>query len=164
MKQSLRVLLSVALTTWLFAAAVSRADAAIYLPSPGNQYVTTTDTYLYVVWSVPKDLAPFAQLKSSQELETFVARTSLKLCELHAKRDASGKKDCKVQLLRLNSNDEYTKSAAGGFKTVATLVAPRAKLTPELFTKLATLDPATLRGLFSKFSIKHAELPLKAGA
>lgn len=139
-------------------AAGARAEQAVFMPTPGNQYVTTTDKYLYVVWSVPQNLAPFSGIKTREQLETFVARSALALCKAHRAKEPTGTKGCKVQVVRLNSNDEYTKSAAGGFKTIATLVVPLAQVTDELVGRAATLEHAALKPLFSKFNFVHAEI------
>ena len=148
------VLLAV-LTLWTLGA---RAAEPFHSPTPGNQYVTTTDKYLYVVWSVPQNLAPFAGIKSRAELEAFVARSALHLCKAHRSKEPTGTKGCKVQVVRLNSNDEYTKSAAGGFKTIATLILPLSQVTDELVGKAATLDGAALKPLFGKFNFVHEEI------
>jgi hypothetical protein len=134
------------------------AQAPFYMPTPGNQYVTTTDKYLYVVWSVPQNLSPFAGIKTRAELEAFVARSALHLCKEHRAKEPTGTKGCKVQVVRLNSNDEYTKSAAGGFKTIATLILPLAQVTDDLVTRSSSLDQAALKALFSKFNFVHEEI------
>jgi hypothetical protein len=136
------------------------ADSSFYRPTPGNQYVTTTDKYLYVVWSVPRNLAPFSDLTTREQLEAFVARTALHLCKAHRAKEPTGTKGCKVQVIRMNSNDEYTKSAAGGFKTIATLVAPLSKLTDDLVARASGLSLGELKPLFSKFSFVHEEISL----
>lgn len=136
------------------------AQTAVFTPTPGNQFVTVTDKYLYVVWSVPQNLAPFAGIQRPDQLETFVERTAIALCNMHAHREPSRTKQCKVQVVRLNSNDEYTKSAAGGFKTVATLVAPLSKVTSALISQLSTIDAAALRAVFERIKFVHEDLPL----
>jgi hypothetical protein len=138
------------------------AQQPFYMPTPGNQYVTTTDKYLYVVWSVPQNLAPFAGIKARDQLEAFVAKSALNLCKLHRAKEPTGTKGCKVQVVRLNSNDEYTKSAAGGFKTIATLILPLAQVTDELVARSASLDHAALKALFSKFNFVHEEIGIGA--
>jgi len=138
----------------------ARADERFYRPTPGNQYISTTDRYLYVVWSVPQNLAPFRGLKSRDLLEAFVARSALHLCQEHRAQEPTGTKGCKVQVIRLNSNDEYSKSAAAGFKTIATLVTPLAKVTDDLVNRSSGLELAALKPLFSKFSFVHEEISL----
>lgn len=147
------------LFTWAGASS-ALAQGAFYTPTQGNQFVTTTDKYLYVVWSVPQNLSPFTGIKARQDLEAFVARSAIKLCKAHVAREPTLTKDCKVQVVRLHSNDEYTKSAAGGFKTIATLVVPLGKITDDLVGRVKDLDLATLRPLFRKFSFVHEEIPL----
>jgi len=136
------------------------AQGTFYTPTPGNQFVTTTEKYLYIVWSVPQNLAPFAGIKTREELEAFVARSAVLLCKLHLTKEPTRTKDCKVQVVRLNSNDEYTKSAAGGFKTVATLTTPLSKMTDELAAQAKDLPLTALRPLFNKFNFVHEENPL----
>lgn len=155
----MRFSIVVALLT-LTSALPARADARFYTPTPGNQYITTTDKYLYVVWSVPQNLAPFRGLKSRDLLEAFVARSALHLCKEHRAKEPTGTKSCKVQVVRLNSNDEYSKSAAAGFKTIATLITPLAKVTDELVSRSNGLELGALRPLFSKFSFVHEEISL----
>jgi hypothetical protein len=146
----------------LSAALPAQADERFYAPTPGNQYITTTEKYLYVVWSVPQNLAPFRGIKSRDALEAFVARSALHLCKEHRAQEPTGTKGCKVQVIRLNSNDEYTKSAAGGFKTIATLVIPLAKVTDALVASSSGLELAALKPLFSKFSFVHEEISLQS--
>jgi hypothetical protein len=131
-----------------------------YQPTAGNQFVTTTDKYLYVVWSVPKDLTPFRGIASRLELEAFIGRTAVYLCHEHLSADASGAKPCKLQVVRMNSNDEYTKSAAGGFKTVAELVLPHDRASAEGLKGALALSSEPLRGLFTSFEVKHERIPL----
>ncbi len=158
-----RLFLSLVAMLTLCAAALpvrASAQGAFYTPTPGNQFVTTTDKYLYIVWSVPQNLSPFAGLKTREELEAFVARSALLLCKLHLGKEPSRTKNCKVQVVRLNSNDEYTKSAAGGFKTIATLTTQLSKITDELAAQAKSLPLTALRPLFNKFNFVHEEIPL----
>lgn len=151
----MRGISAVLLCSMLTWAATVRAAEPYYRPTPGNQYVTTTDKYLYLVWSVPKDLAPFAGLANKDALEAFIGRTAVFLCSGHKAADASGAKPCKVQVVRMNSNDEYTKSAAGGFKTIAELVLPVSQATPETLKKALGMPLPALKALFTRFEIKH---------
>lgn len=152
-----------AVITLEFATPPSHASAqgTFYTPTSGNQFVTTTEKYLYIVWSVPQNLAPFAGIKTRDELEAFVARSAILLCKQHLAKEATRTKDCKVQVVRLNSNDEYTKSAAGGFKTIATLTTPLSKVTDELAAQAKDLPLTALRPLFNKFNFVHEEIPLE---
>jgi hypothetical protein len=133
--------------------AAASADA-YYRPSAGNQYVSRTEKYLYVVWSVPKDLAPFAHIAGA-ELDAFIARTAVYLCTEHRALEPNLDKPCKVQVVRMNSNDEYTKSAAGGWKTIADLVLPRSAATDAGFKKALGMKLEALKALFSRFDVKH---------
>ena len=127
-------------------------------PTPGNQFVTTTDKYLYVVWSVPKDLGPLAGHRSPEQLEAFVARTAIFLCHAHTKVEPKQEKPCKVQVVRMNTNDEYTKSAAGGFKTVAEAVLSRTHADAESLERALGLDLPALKAWFTTFTVKHDRL------
>jgi hypothetical protein len=139
------------------------AAPAFHKPTPGNQFVTITDKYLYVVWSVPRDLQPFAGIETREQLEAFVARSALLLCKAHIAKEPTRSKECKVQVVRLNSNDEYTKSAAGGFKTIATLIAPLSQISDELVARVEQgLSLTALRPLFRKFNFVHEEITMGA--
>ena len=94
------------------------ADDNFYRPSAGNLYVATTERYLYVIWAVPRDLSPFARIRQQDELEAYIARTAVFLCSEHRARATAALHECRVQLVQMNSNDEYTRSAAGGFRTI----------------------------------------------
>lgn len=152
---------SIAVTGVLLSASAWAADRFCH-PTPGNQYVTATDKYLYVVWSVPKDLSTFAGIRSSDELEGFIARTAVFLCHEQGNAEPTGKKPCKLQVVRMNSNDEYTKSAAGGFKTIAELVLPREHASDDGLKKALALSLAELKALFTSFSVKHDRIQLPA--
>jgi hypothetical protein len=144
------------LISWGSAAAAER----FHQPTQGNQFVSTTDKYLYIVWSVPKDLAPFRGIASKAELEGFVARTAVFLCHEHRASEPTGNKPCKVQVVRMNSNDEYTKSAAGGWKTVAELVLARTHATDEAWQAAQALPLGQLKARFAMFEIKHERIAL----
>ena len=134
------------------------AQHAVFSPTPGNQFVTVTDKYLYIVWSVPRNLAPFGGIHTRAELEAFVERAAIGLCHAHAGREPSRTKQCKVQVVRLNSNDEYTKSAAGGFKTIATVVVPLAKVDAALVAQLSAMSEAAVAALFERLKFVHEEI------
>jgi hypothetical protein len=143
-------------------ASAAQAAEPHHRPTKGNQYVTTTDKYLYVVWSVPRDLAPFAGVDAKDAREAFIARTAIFLCLEHKAVDASGTKPCKVQVVRMNSNDEYTKSAAGGFKTVAELILPAARVSAETLKTALGLRLPDLKALFTRVEIKHDRMQQSA--
>ena len=137
-------------------------------PSKGNLLVSKTAKYLYVVWSVPKDLGPLARFvgkdaPGKDPLEAFVARTAVFLCKEHASVEPDRSKPCKVQLVRMNTNDEYTKSAAVGFKTAGVLVLPLERATEETLQKALTLSLSDLKALFVRFEIQHERLEAASG-
>jgi hypothetical protein len=154
------VLCSVLVVLEAVHARVVHADEAFHRPTPGNQFVTTTDKYLYVVWSVPKDLAPFAGIKSADALEAFIGRTAVFLCHEHRAVEPNQAKPCKVQVVRMNSNDEYTKSAAGGWKTVAELLLPRQHASDAALARAKVMPLPKLKATFTKFSVKHDRIQL----
>jgi hypothetical protein len=131
-----------------------------YHPEKGNQYVARTPAYLYVVWSVPQNLAPFAGIRSQDELEAYVARTAIYLCKTHRQLEPDPSKPCQMQLVRMNTNDEYTKSAAGGWKTVGKLVLPLTKATDAELQRSLSLPLPALKALFTRFELKHERLAL----
>jgi hypothetical protein len=152
-----------AIVAWLSLLPLAAAAAdAYYHPGSGDQYVSRTDKYLYVVWSVPKDLSPFAHVADG-ELDAFIARTAIFLCTQHRALEPDLAKPCKVQVVRMNSNDEYTKSAAGGFKTIAELVLPRSVATDAGLQRALGLKLDALKALFSRFDIKHDRIARAGG-
>jgi hypothetical protein len=153
-----------AMLALLLSAASASARDPYYRPEPGNQYVSRTPAYLYVVWSVPQNLAPFAHIRTQDELETYVARTAIFLCKTQRHLEPDPAKPCSLQLVRMNTNDEYTKSAAGGWKTVGKLVLPLAKATDAELQRALTLPLPELKALFTRFEIKHDRLQLPAGS
>lgn len=144
-------------TIWLLLvlAAPTFADDPYFKPTSGNRYVTTTDKYLYLVWSVPRDLRPIQAIATKEAREAFMARTALSLCVEHKATEPSGTKPCKVQVVRMNTNDEYTKSAAGGFKTIAEFILPAQANTADTLTKALLLALPDLKALFTRFEVKH---------
>jgi hypothetical protein len=156
------VRLAIVAWLWLLPVAASASDA-YYRPGAGDQYVSRTDKYLYVVWSVPKDLAPFAHVADS-ELDAFIGRTAIYLCTQHSAREPDQSKPCKVQVVRMNTNDEYTKSAAGGWKTIAELVLPRSAATEAGLQRALGLKLDALKALFARFEIKHDRIVRAGGA
>jgi hypothetical protein len=140
-----------------FATTAAAAEPAPYFdPTPGNQYVSVTADELFVVWSLPKDLTPIApMLGDHPTLEAFVARTAVHLCAQHRAEQKSGEKPCKVQLLRLKSNDEYSKSASGGFDTIGKLVLPATHATPEALEAAKGMKRDELVAWFTRFDLKY---------
>jgi hypothetical protein len=129
-------------------------------PSPGNQYAAKTAKYLYVIWAVPNDLSTFKATKSREELEALMARTAVFLCKQHLAVDPNPATPCKLQVVRMTTNDEYTKSAAGGFKTVATLVLPKERASADVLDRSLTQALPELRALFTRFEVQHERLGL----
>jgi hypothetical protein len=154
----IRRAIAAALALWAAPAAAGTPPPHLE-PTRGNQYVSVTADQLFVVWSLPRDLAPIAPVLADREaLEALVARTAVHLCALHRAEQRSGDKPCKVQILRLKSNDEYSKSAAGGFDTVGKLVLPAAKATPEALEAAKPLKRDDLVAWFTRFDLKHEQL------
>jgi hypothetical protein len=157
----------IALALWMSFLAVvggspARADEGFHRPTAGNVYVAPTARHLYVIWAVPRDLAPFARFRRQDELEAFIARTAIHLCTEQRARATAAMRDCKVQLVQMNSNDEYTRSAAGGFRTIGRMMLPFATATPETHRRAQTLAMSALRPLFSQFEIRPGSIPLGA--
>jgi hypothetical protein len=136
------------------------ADDNFYRPSAGNLYIATTERYLYVIWAVPRDLSPFARIRRPDELEAYVARTALFLCTEHRARATGATRDCRVQLVQMNSNDEYTRSAGGGFRTIGRMLLPFTAATPEAHRRAQTLAMPALRPMFSQFELRPGAIPI----
>jgi len=134
-----------------------------HTPTKGNQYVASLGKHLYVVWSLPKSLAPLAHLKTRPELEGFVARTAVRLCAQHEAANRKGAPDCLVHILKLHSNDEYNTAASAGFTTLGRLTLPLAALEGPTEQALLDLDDATLLSRFSRVKLDHAKLSRPPG-
>lgn len=154
----MRVWVSViaALLMWIASAGSAHAaDPATpyHKPKAGNQYVAVTKTKLFVVWSLPRDLGPVAHLLGDRErLEAFIGRTAIHMCAEHrAARHVE--LPCKFQIVRLKSNDEYSKSASGGFSTLGKLQLPAAKATAETLQQSLKMDAKQIRALFERFDL-----------
>jgi hypothetical protein len=158
-------ILAITLCLFVSASAVmatARADEGFHRPSSGNLYTAPTARHLYVIWAVPRDLSPFARFRRQDELEAFIARTALFLCSEQRARATTTMRDCKVQLVQMNSNDEYTRSAAGGFRTIGRMMLPFAAATPEAHRRAQSLAMPALRPMFSQFDIRPGSIPLGA--
>jgi len=155
-----RSLFGLVCATLCFLSTSATASERFHQPTQGNQFVSTTDKYLYIVWSVPKDLAPFRGIASHAELDGFIARTALFLCHEHRASEPTQSKPCKVQVVRMNSNDEYTKSAAGGWKTIAELVLARTHASDEAWKAALGLSLEQLKARFTSFDVKHERIAL----
>lgn len=136
------------------------AEDAFYRPAPGNQYVARTDKYLYVIWAIPNDLGPLAK-GNAEAVEGLIARTAIFLCKEHLAADPNPATPCKMQVVRMSTNDEYTKSAAGGFKTVATLVLSKQHATASTLERASNMPVSQLKALFNKFSVQHERLSVQ---
>lgn len=135
------------------------ADAPRFIePKPGNLYASQTDTQLFVAWSLPLDLAPIRfALGSPAALDGVVGRTGVKLCAAKRAELGVADKPCNLQLLRLGSNDEYSKSAAGAWTTVGKFRLDAAASSAEQAAAVEGLDPAAVKALYGRFDLK-AEL------
>ena len=60
----------------------------------------------------------------------------------------------------MNSNDEYTRSAAGGFRTIGRMLLPLAEATPEGHQRAQALGMSALRPLFTQFDLRPGAIPL----
>ena len=158
MKRSLLGLAATCAALTLSGAAL--ADDNFSRPTAGNLYVATTERYLYVIWAVPRDLSPFAHIRQQDELEAHIARTAIFLCSEHRARATAAMHDCRVQLVQMNSNDEYTHSGAGGFRTIGRMLLPLAQATPEVHRRAQTLAMPALRPMFSQFELRPGAIPL----
>ena len=138
------------------------ADDGFFRPTAGNRYVATTDRYLYIVWAVPRDLSPFANIHRQDVLEAYIARTALFLCVEHRARATGASQQCRVQLVQMNSNDEYTRSAAGGFRTIARMLLPLSNATPQTHRRVQSLGMPALRPMFTQFELRPGAIPLAA--
>lgn len=151
-----RSLLFVALLTF---ASSADADDRFHTPTPGNQYVSVTKTKLFVVWSLPNNLAPIEKLLGNEpKLEAFMARTVIGMCNEQRRKKAVEVLPCKIQVVRLKSNDEYSKSASGGFSTVAKMELPVGKFTDQAFKESLTKTQTELVPWFTRFQISHERL------
>ena len=153
MKQAL-VILAV-----ILASSLAQADPGFHSPSAGNQYVAVTKSKLFVVWSLPKNLAPIERLLGKEaELEAFVARTVIRMCNEQSKRKGVETLPCLIQVVRLKSNDEYNKSASGGFSTVAKMELPVGRFNDEATKRSLTTTHEELLKWFTRFKISHERL------
>jgi hypothetical protein len=140
------------------------ASPAFHEPTPGNRYVASMGSYLYVVWSLPKSLAPLAHLRTKPELTGFLARTALHLCAESRAKNRKKAPDCLVHVLKLHTNDEYNTAASAGFTTLGKLTVPFAALGARTGAELVALDDTAAAALFAKIRIDHAKIPQRQGA
>ena len=151
-----RLLLVLAL---LSVASATHADDKFHTPTPGNQYVSVTKTKLFVVWSLPNNLAPIEKVLGNEaELEAFMARTVIGMCSEQRRKKAVETLSCKIQVVRLKSNDEYSRSASGGFSTVAKMELPVGKFTDQAFKESLAKAQTELVRWFTRFQVSHERL------
>ena len=128
-------------------------------PAADNVYAAETDEVLFVAWALPKDLAPIrAALASQPDLDGVIGRSTIKLCAAKAAQLGIQDKDCKLQLLLLSTNDEYTKSPAGAWTAVGQPRLPPAQTTAAAAEASLALDTAAVKALFTRFELRYGEL------
>jgi hypothetical protein len=134
-----------------------------YEPIEANLFVAPRASKLYIAWALPKDLMPLGAVGAPEEVEPFLVNSAWALCRRYDSRATDEQTDCLVHLLRLESNDEYTKSAAGGFSTVGKMETPRAAAMAEE-TEAVLADPrSAVRARFSRIDLQLAGFdPAKA--
>ncbi len=157
MKRMLSTL--VAASTILFCS-VALSDDGFFRPTSGNLYITNTDRFLYIIWAVPRDLRPFAHIHQQPALDAYLMRTAVFLCTESRARARATSRDCKVQLVQMNSNDEYTRSATGGFRTIARMLLPMTSATSEVHRRVQTQGVAEVRALFTQFELRPGSIPM----
>jgi hypothetical protein len=133
----------------------SPPKSAIYEPPPANQFASVTEKYLYVVWALPKDLAPLRDLSPAARVER-VFKTAVYMCAAHKKK-APGR-DCKVHLLRLDSNDEYSTAMANAYVTLGKLVLPGAVDAEQLLARVEKLSTEDLKKQFARVELDEKKL------
>lgn len=138
-------------------------DSAVFAgrhePIEANLFIAPRGELLYIAWALPRDLMPLAVLDDPRQIEPFLVNSAAALCVEEQGRATAEQTGCMVHLLRLESNDEYTKSAAGGFGTVGKMQIPLA--TVKTFG-LAILDQprSDVRALFSRIDLDLAGFDL----
>ncbi len=138
--------------------AASEAPAFLE-PTPANLYVSKTTDHLFVAWSVPRDLTPLKPVLGDKvALEALVARTVVRLCAAKRTEQAVPEMPCKLQLLRLGSNDEYSKSASGAWTTAGKFKLPSFASDAVAAEAVLVEDLVTLKQRFERFDLRHEEL------
>jgi len=127
-------------------------------PTSGNRLVTSRDDLLYVVWSIPKSLAPFSSLPDRSHWEPFVLNTALHMCSQEIARKTGGETVCLVHVLQLASNDEYSTAASAGWRTVGKVRVPIPTLEGTSSQALRGGTVGKLRARFSEIALDLSQL------
>jgi hypothetical protein len=133
-----------------------------YEPIEANLFVAPRASKLYIAWALPKDLMPLGAVSGAAEVEPFLVNSAWALCRRFDPRAAPEQTDCLVQLLRLQSNDEYTKSAAGGFSTVGKMEASRDQAMATETTAMVSEPRSAVRARFSRIDLDLSGFDLAA--
>jgi hypothetical protein len=130
-----------------------------FTPEQSSLIVNVTSKQLFIAWALPRDLKPVLHVLGDEaKLEAFLARTAIHLCSEYSQQRNVKQQPCKVVLLRMKTNDEYTKSAAGGFVAVGKMELPHARVTGESLKTAIGLKRDTLVSWFTVFELKHSRL------
>lgn len=132
-----------------------------YEPIEANLFVAPRASKLYIAWALPKDLMPLGSVERVEQIEPFLVNSAWALCRRYDERATAEQTDCLVHLLRLESNDEYTKSAAGGFSTVGKMETPRSTATATTTQALVAEPRAAVRARFSRIGLDLAGFDLE---
>ncbi len=136
-----------------------------YEPIEANLFVAPRASKLYIAWALPKDLMPLGAVGAPEEVEPFLVNSAWALCRRYDTRATDEQTDCLVHLLRLESNDEYTKSAAGGFSTVGKMETSRSAAMAEETEAVVAAPRSAVRARFSRIDLQLAGFdPAKARA
>jgi len=134
-----------------------------YEPIDANLFVAPRASKLYIAWALPKDLMPLGAVDTPEQVEPFLVNSAWALCRRYDSRATDVQTDCLVHLLRLESNDEYTKSAAGGFSTVGKMETSRSAAMAEETDKVVAGARSAVRARFSRIDLELAGFdPAKA--
>jgi len=130
-------------------------------PIDANLFIAPRGELLYIAWALPRDLMPLAVLDDPAQIEPFLVNSAVGLCLKEQARATAEQTGCMVHLLRLESNDEYTKSAAGGFGTVGKMQIPMETVRR---TELSALGKprGEVRSLFTRLDLELAGFDLTA--
>jgi len=132
-----------------------------YEPIEANLFVAPRASKLYIAWALPKDLMPLGSVASPDQIEPFLVNSAWALCRRYDERATDEQTDCLVHLLRLESNDEYTKSAAGGFSTVGKMETTRAAATATETAAVVAEPRSAVRARFGRIELDLAGFELE---
>ncbi len=127
-----------------------------YEPIEANLFVAPRASKLYIAWALPRDLMPLGAVDSPEEVEPFLVNSAWALCRRFDARATEQQTDCLVHLLRLQSNDEYTKSAAGGFSTVGKIETSRASAMAAETESVVAEPRSAVRARFARIDLQLA--------